>query len=490
MVHPKGIEPLHLVPETNALSTELRVHNEFYYKQSGCKNQMSLSKFLVHVKMKDEVRKMDQSLGLRLSQEQTQKLVMNQEMRQAITILQYTSLELADFIQKEIEENPLFEFDLSKTSIRSDTDSPYPDPIVHLAKKNETLEKILLEQISYQPLTARQRKIGRYLIGLLDEDGYFREEIGRVAQELDCAEDEVEEMLGIIQTFEPIGVGARNLAECILIQIRAKGRLTPLIEQLITQHLHMIAERKYALLSQIYGVSVEEIETVVALIEQSYPRPGLLYAEPDVKYIVPDLFVEMKDGEIVLSLNDQILPRLRINEEYLQMLRRSEDQAAKSFLRERLKKALWMIKSIEQRGITILKVADAIFRHQREFLSKGDLALKPLTLREIAQEIGVHESTVSRTVNQKYVQTSRGLYELKHFFVRGIHTSAGALASSIWIKNSIQSLIDLENKEKPLSDQEIADYLNREGIQISRRTVMKYREEMKIPSSNKRRMRS
>lgn len=435
---------------------------------------------------------MQESLGFQMIQEQTQKLIMNQEMRQAITILQFSSLELASYIEKQLESNPAF--DLDRVDLRKKhkyTSSSTSNPIEHLSRNQVSLEQNLLEQLSYQKLSTRKRKIGRYIIGLIDHDGYFREDIDHIASELNCNSTEIDEVLSIIQTFEPIGVGARNLSECLWIQLRAKGYDSPMIERILVDHLQALADRKFSNLAELYGVSEKEIMAIMDQVEMVNPRPGMLLEPGEVKYLAPDIIVEWNDGEFKLVLNERIYPNLQIDPSYHQYLKfAGNDGDSKSYIQEHLRHALWIIRSIEQRKATILKVTEAIFQHQKDFLVHGFEALRPLTLQEVATEIGMHESTVSRASNQKYVQTTKGLYELKQFFVHGISTASGVPTTPYPIKKRIGELIEAEDKASPLSDQQITIQLNLEGIQISRRTVMKYREELQIPASSKRRSRA
>lgn len=433
---------------------------------------------------------MQESLGFRLVQEQTQKLVMNQEMRQAITILQYSSNELLSYIEKQVESNPLFDLDHTSRRKKSGFTGKVTDNLIEkLSRDQQTLERYLLEQLSFHKLTAKQLKIGRYIIGNIDQDGYLREDLDLIATELQCTLMEIEQMLTMIQSFEPIGVGARTLAECILLQLRAKGEATPLIETVLLNHLSELAERKFALLARHYAVRESDLQSILKLVERVNPRPGMFFAQGEIKYIEPDLFVEYVDGQLRLALNERIYPQLSINEDYRQFAKRDQDRDSKSYIQERLRHAQWLIRSIEQRKATILKVAESILNHQKEFLVAGFDSLRPLTLQEIAADVGVHESTVSRATSQKYIQTDQGLIELKHFFVHGIATATGELTTPYPIKRKILALIQAEDKTTPLSDQQITSVLNDEGIQISRRTVMKYREELHIPASSKRRSR-
>lgn len=433
---------------------------------------------------------MQESLGFRLVQEQSQKVIMNQEMRQAITILQYSSQELTSFIEKQLEVNPLFDLDRTSLIKPRRYNTAIQNTIEHISRQQVSLEEHLLEQLSFHKLQSEQKKIGRYLIGLIDRDGYLREDLDNVATELNCTYEDVTSMLALIKTFEPTGVGACNLVECLLLQLRAKGQHTELIEQVVTEHLHELAAHKFAQLAQIYQVTEEEIRQVLEQIEVLQPRPGMGFEQGHIKYIEPDLYVEWVGDQLQLMVNERMYPQLKIDESY-QRYRKlvTHDPQSKTYIQEHLRHAQWLIRSIEQRKMTILKVAEAILMYQQDFLVDGFAVLRPLTLQQIASDVGVHESTVSRATNQKYIQTNKGLFELKQFFVHGIATTTGQATTPYAIKDRIVELLAQEDAAKPYSDQQITTLLQQEGIQISRRTVMKYREELQIPSSSKRRRR-
>lgn len=432
---------------------------------------------------------LQQSLGLHIAQEQTQKLFMNQEMRQAITILQYSSSELTSFVEKQLELNPVFDLDRSKVNKRRNTATT--DPIALIPEKKRSLTDVLLEQLAYQSIPKQKHKITQYLIGLLDDDGYLREDLNRIAVEMRCTYIEVEEALALVHTLEPIGVGARNLVECLLLQLRAQGDVSPLMEEVLVHHLPDLAEGKYSYVAKTLAMAEADIQAIMARIEHLHPRPGAMYDVGRTNYLTPDLYVEAIDGELRFIVNEYVYPQLQIDpvyHRYLSQLR--SDEPSQSYVKEHLRNALWLIKSMEQRKATVLKVAQAIFAHQPDFLQQGLVALRPLTLHDIAQEIGVHESTVSRATNQKYVQTPKGLFELKLFFSNGLETADGQMVTPHWIKERITTLIREEDKDKPLSDQQMMMRLREEGVRIARRTIMKYREELHIPASNKRRRRT
>lgn len=432
---------------------------------------------------------MDQTLGFQMIQAQTQRLIMNQEMRQAISILQFSSSELASYVDAQLESNPVFDIDRSVR--RNKKNASLPNPVETMSSKSVSLEDVLLEQLSFHKLSAERHKIGIYLIGLLDDDGYLREDLQQIASELACTSDDVEHVLKLIQSFEPVGIAARDLAECLWIQLRTKGEATPLAEKLLFSHLHDLAEGNFDMLAQQYSVAMEAIEEVMASIALLHPRPAVNYHSDKVNYIVPDIYVELVEGQLHFVLNEQVYPQLQIDKSYEPYIkRRSLDAQSMQYIKEHLRNAQWLIRSIEQRKETIMKVAQCIFTYQKDFLYDGFEALRPLTQSEVAQTLGVHESTVSRATNQKYVQTSKGVFELKRFFIHGIRTATGSRQTPYPIKRRIKEMIAAENTTSPLSDQQITNQLNLEGIHISRRTVMKYREELNIPASSKRRSRT
>lgn len=465
--------------------------------------------------------KMQMNFGLKLSQ--TQKLVMTPELRQAITILQLSTLELDQYIEDQLLENPLLdvgeddpkvdevedkteEKEDSNTDDSIDWDEYFQDeanstPIrVQREQKEEgtgyenfvsstpTLQDHLMMQLHVSSVSKTILKIGEFLIGNIDKNGYLSITTKEVAKILKVDEDEVEEALKIIQTFDPAGVGARNLTECLLIQIDQRGIDAPKIKELVINHLTDLAEARFSKIAESLNISVSEVQDLKDILVTLDPKPGRNFASlNDVCYIVPDAVVEKIGDEYLVIMNDTISPRLSINSYYRSLLS-SEDKESNisKFLSSRLDSAMWLIKSIEQRRVTLHKVIQSIVEVQKDFLENGLIYLKPLTMKEIADKVGVHESTVSRAISGKYVQTPRGVFELKFFFQSGLDNENGTSTSSESIKKMIQEIIDTEDPYNPLSDQKIADILKDKGISISRRTVSKYREEAGILSSAKR----
>jgi len=455
-------------------------------------------------------------LGYNLALEQVQKLIMTPELRQAIQLLQFNCQELNEYIKKEIEENPMLEpinleieyeniedyhskkdeIDWKEFIERYDDISYKPE-----VEKNEkeynyenfisassSLKEYLLFQLNVLKLDAIDYIIGRTIIENIDDNGYLMVSVEKLSKEIGVNCKRVENVLSIIQTFDPCGVGARNLKECLLIQVKERKVKNPHVEQIIKNYLDDIAHNRLSKIAKELDIDEKEVQEICDYIKTLEPKPGRLYEDgsADVKYIIPDAIIEYIDGEYVIILNDVTAPRLNINKFYREMLRKEMDIEASEFLKEKLSSAMWLIRSIEQRRMTIYNVVKSILKHQREFFENGEKALKPLTLKEVADDINMHESTVSRATNGKYIQTPRGLYELKYFFSSGLSTKEGEDISSTSIKAMIKEIIEDEDPKKPLSDEKISNMLRDKGIKISRRTVAKYRDEMGIPSSTMR----
>lgn len=456
-------------------------------------------------------------LGYDLTIEQSQKLTMTPELIQAIQILQFNSQELENFVQDELMQNPVLEYD--STESKKEPEEPeepefdlrekvreaeYDDisyrqweyskehdetSFEQYISKEETLEDYLLLQLTLSSLKGCGMKIGRYLVEAIDENGYLTVDTEKVAKCFKVSHETVEKVLDVIQTFEPMGVGARNLEECLIIQLAAKGLLEESVEYIILNHLNDLGENKLNKVSKATGLSVEQIQMVADLIRTLEPKPGRQYSSGEtVKYVMPDVVVEKVDGEYQVISNDGTVPRLMVSPYYMNLAKQApHDQELSKYLNERYNAALWLIKSIEQRKQTIYNVASSVVKHQKEFLDKGPKYLKTLTLRQVAEDLGIHESTVSRSINGKYIQTPRGVFEIKYFFSGGIIDASGEGMSSNSIKTFIKEIVDSEDPKKPYSDQDMVEILSRKGIEISRRTVAKYREGMNILSSSKRR---
>lgn len=451
--------------------------------------------------------------------EQQQKLLMTPELRQAIAILQMSTLELGEYIQKELEENPFLdekepeeapeqetqeaEADANNTleqwmEFHHDRDSGYMPQEKEEEKSFEnfvTRRPSLVEHLEFQlRMVSRGEldlRIGEYLIGSIDNNGYLAVDLDEVAAQMGVSEARVAEVLQMIHSFHPHGVGARDLSECLMLQLCHYGKNDPVIEQIVNNHLEDIARGRLNRIAQALNLSILQVQEICDLIRTLDPKPGLQYSNGEqVKYIMPDAFVEKVDGEYVVVVNDFQFPRLSINRVYERILRQPESftQEARKYLEEKMGSAMWLIRSIEQRRMTLYKVARCIVDIQKDFLDNGIEFLKPLTLREVADIVEVHESTVSRATTNKYIQTPQGLFELKYFFSTGVQCSRGEeKISARSIKKKIEDIVAQEDPTHPLSDEVIAQNLQEQGICISRRTVAKYRNELGIASTMTRR---
>jgi RNA polymerase sigma-54 factor len=477
------------------------------------------------------------SQGLQLRQ--SQNLVMTPQLQQAIRMLQLSNLELCDYVDAEIQQNPLLErrdhvveaarpaaggsADFGQTSAPAGLAAEGADTwrdaagedgdgsadfggaqrwsggefaaggertgIGETASRPRTLREHVEEQIGTDLADPQDRVIARHLLDLIDEAGYLTGPIDAVARLLDCSEGRVEAVLARLQEFEPAGIFARNLAECLALQLRERDRLDPAMQALL-QNLPLLAARNIAALGRRCRVGAEDLAEMIAEIRSLDPRPGLVFDPPLAQPVIPDILMRaLPRGGWILELNGETLPRVLINNRYLaEVSRATRSKADKDYLSERRQAANWLVKSLHQRATTILKVAAEIVRRQDAFFRRGVSGLRPLILRDIADAIGMHESTVSRVTSNKYMATPRGLYELKYFFGAAIAASLGGAAHSAEaVRHRIRRLIDAEPAAATLSDERIVVLLRREGVDIARRTVAKYREAMRIPSSVLRR---
>jgi RNA polymerase sigma-54 factor len=486
---------------------------------------------------------LEQKLNLRLSQ----RLVMTPSLQQAIKLLQMSKLELQDVLTQEIVENPLLEeeeeaavaeqtteaeteadaaaakqADAEVPVSSADAEAPpekerdsfdeidfdsyfedylesaynprqYEDseqvPLENTLSRPQGLPEYLNWQLALVDAEPPVREIAQYLIGNIDEDGYLRvsrEEIRAAGFDSDR---DVETALALVRSFDPPGVGASDLPDCLMMQIRALGIENALIEKVITQHWGEFLNRQFAQLSRTLNVGLSQLQAVVEIIKNLEPKPGRKYSDERTIYVEPDVAVRKIGDEYVIQLNEDGLPKLRISAAYRRMLRGGNGaigEEAATYLRDKMRSAVWLIKSLDQRQRTIYKVADSIVRHQRGFLEHGIEQLRPLVLRDVANDIGMHESTVSRVVSNKYIHTPRGLFPMKYFFHSGIDSTQGSEVSSLSIKSKIAKIVSDEDASRPHSDARIMQKLRAEGIQIARRTVAKYREELRIPSSSQR----
>jgi RNA polymerase sigma-54 factor len=487
---------------------------------------------------------MEMKIGLHLRQKQ--QLVMTPKLQQALKLLQMPAIELQQMLKQEIMENPLLEEvedyeeiqeesseGEAEASENGDGSAPAeaPAPTAEEAvpeaetkpdggeagdervdwdeyfsdgfeigragaeeeQKEEFFEKVPVAKRSFTDQLMGQLRIlsddtktlaiGDYLIGSLDESGYLTCELEEVANTFGVSVEEIDKVLEIIQAFDPPGVGARNLQECLLLQLKYRGLGDSVAAAIIRDHFDEFKQKKYVDIARKLRISVQDVQDQCKLISTLDPKPGLEVVAEDPKYVIPDLIVENIDGKYVVYLNDRNIPRLRVSQHYHDELMREVrdgDSEAREFINARLKSAKWLIQTIEQRRRTMVKVMECIVRKQREFFDKGTAYLKPLTLQQVASEINMHESTVSRVTTNKYVQTPRGVFELKFFFSSSLGTQDGGEVSAKSAKDKIRRIIEAEADRQPLSDQKIADMLKKEGLNIARRTVAKYREQLNI----------
>ncbi len=482
---------------------------------------------------------MRQSLQLRLGQQ----LTMTPQLQQAIRLLQLSSLELQGEVQTILDSNLMLERadepqDLpvqpetlaaqaaaessAETEVDATTDhlpdelpvdsawediyessdgaTSYSrgedeewDPYERYAGAGESLHEHLYWQMRLTPFDDRELLIATAIIDAIDESGYLRQSLEEICQGLrdECVATpaEVEAVLKLVQHFDPQGVGARNPAECLLLQLEALPEDTPWLTEarcLVERYLELLADRDFGGLMRRLKVSREELQRIISLIQSLDPHPGARLSNDAPQYVIPDVLVYRHRNTWRVELNAESSPKLRINARYAALARQAGQSDDKAYLRNHLQEARWFLKSLQNRNETLLKVATCIVERQREFLERGDEYMRPLILRDIAETLNMHESTISRVTTQKYLHTPRGIYELKYFFSSHVGTSDGGECSSTAIRAMIRKLIQAENPGKPLSDNKIAELLGAEGIQVARRTVAKYREAMSIPPSSDR----
>ena len=462
--------------------------------------------------------------GLKL--ETTQKLIMTPQLRQAIAILQLPATELAELVEKELLENPVLEADAPESNDESEgeveplsneqTDNQHEEDgwveyllsgtqsttggqsgSTEMAKQREiadaemvSLQNYLEMQLHFAVLDAGYLNIGKYLIGCIDDNGYLCGTTAEAAARLGTTETIVINVLEIIQTFDPIGVGARSLQECLLLQLEQKveeySKEFALVAAVIKDHLDQVALGRYKQIADKQHCSIHEVQQAVDVIRTLDPKPGCAFGGGQAGYIVPDIIIERINSEYVILINDNHVPQLSINSYYRQIVR-EEHSDARKYVEGRINAAVWLIKSIEQRRRTLYNVAEAIIDLQQGFFDHGPKFLRPLTMKKVADQIGVHESTVSRATANKYMATPHGVFGINTFFTAGIQSAVGENISASRVKQEIREMIAGENQMQPLSDQALGDILNGKGIMVSRRTVAKYREEMNIPASSRRR---
>lgn len=471
-------------------------------------------------------------LGYDLKIEQSQKLVMTPELIQAIRILQFNTQELEAYVQEELMSNPVLEQAFAESSgqdaddgsdgqdlaanesgsqdeqeidwqeflrDRQYDDISYrsheyrdPDKQENDYEQYTTSTEMLSEHLMIQmDITAKNPEIialGEYIIESLDENGYMTLSREEIADAAGASIEKVDRTVELIQTFDPYGVGAADLGECLMIQMRAAGMLDEIYEHLLREHIDDVAANRIHKVAKHMNISTEELQHRIDVIRMLEPKPGREFSsKDDTRYVVPDIFVEHAEDDYVVIINDDSAPSLMVSSYYQSLLGDADsDPELSEYLTARLNSAVRLIKSIDQRKQTIWKVVNAVVDYQKDFFRYGSKHLKTLTLKQIADEVGLHESTVSRSINGKYLQSPRGVFEIKYFFSAGVAGSGSSSVSSVSVKDFIKELVDGEDTKHPYSDQDMAEMLKAKGISISRRTVAKYRDEMQIPSSSKR----
>mgnify|MGYP005752081235 FL=1 len=429
--------------------------------------------------------KMKQNVGL--YQTQTLKLAMTQELKQAISLLQYSTLELTTFIQEQALENPLL--DLKETYSRSiqkraTSTNQYDFSIENVSHNGETLHDYIKAQLLDLHVTKQERATIVALIDYIDQNGYVTEDATFIAQQLAMSEEKIKQAIQTIQTLEPTGIGARNLQECLLLQLKNMDKCEKKAEQIVEHDFQLLSQKTFKTLAKKYEITLKEVQHIFDVITTLDPRPGQRFeTREQPRYIVPDLVVQKINANWLVSVNDEFLPQLTINRLYQKALKKD----ATDYYQEKMKHCQWLIRSIDYRKKTLVAVMEEIVMLQQSFFLNGPEFMKPLTLKVIAERLNVHESTVSRATKDKYVQTPYGLFELKHFFSSGVSTVYAEEKSSKQVHQVLQKLVAGEDKRKPLSDQKLTTIIKKDyHIDISRRTVAKYRDILGIPSSSMR----
>lgn len=468
------------------------------------------------------------NIGLRLELKQVQKLLMTPNLQMAIKLLQLTKLDLVQVVRQELVENPLLEEVAVEASSATDelpADTPEAEPSQedqHLSEidwsqyfgdddnnrelhsnfehkevtpswentlaKSPSLQEHLSWQLRLATQTPEEQKIGETIIGNIDDNGYLKASIEEVA-EVVCADNQaVSKVLKLIQSLEPTGVAARDLEECLLLQVQGQDEKAQLVRQIIKHHLSNLEKKKYPAVATDLKIPLQKVVELAQVISTYDPKPGRQFNAEQARYVLPDVFVYKLEDEYVIVVNDEGIPRLRISNLYKQILKKGSDapRDTRKYIEDKFRSALWLIKSIHQRQSTLYKVTESIVKFQRDFFDNGIPGLRPLTLKDVASDISMHESTVSRVTTNKYVQSPRGIFELKYFFHSGLETHTGHSMSSVRIKDMMKRIITAEDKIHPLTDIQIQNILKQQGISIARRTITKYREALNITSASRR----
>ena len=461
---------------------------------------------------------------LALQAKLSQKLILTPSLQQAIKLLPMSTLELAEMLNQELTENPLLEDEVENQKEEASNneekpadkdDDPFSEidyesffsdylddgyrprtpyevpelpPIENTLATTSSLADHLDWQLRMSSAEALMLEIGKAIVGNVDDDGYLQASVEEICSMGNYKQGEVEKALELVQGFDPIGVAARDLRECLLIQLKHLDVQDTVVQTMVANHLDLLQSHRFNELAKALGVSMEEVLERCEIIRRLDPKPGSKHNPKKSHYVTPDVYVVKVDDNYEIILNEDRLPQLRISSVYRRMLenKSADNEATRSYVKEKLRNALWLIKSVDQRQKTIYKVSQSIVRQQKEFLDNGLEHLRPLVLRDVAIDIGMHESTVSRVVSNKYIHTVQGVFEMKYFFHSGIASTYGEAVSSVTIKQRIRKIVEDENPKRPLSDSKIVGILEREGLRLARRTIAKYREELRIPPSNQR----
>ncbi|MTD42385.1 RNA polymerase factor sigma-54 [Erwinia sp. CPCC 100877] len=424
-------------------------------------------------------------------QKQVQKLAMTQQLQQSIQILQYSTEELYSYIETKSLENPLIDIqtessnDFSATSTRTYTGEEN-NYLNQIPDNHMSLFEYLIDQIHLNYRDTYLRTLVLFLVEYIDLNGYLMIELDEAAALTGAKAIEILDALTLIQQLDPAGVGARDLRECLLLQIERDDTAPELAYIVVEEEFTHLAERKWSLIAKKFNVELAEIQVIFDYIQTLTPSPGSIFESTSGLYIRPDLTIKIKNGQLIVTSNKSGTPKIQFQQEYFERMEATKDAEVQKYIQEKKNEFEWLERTIAQRGDTILRVGSEIVKRQQDFFLKEDRPLKPMTLKEIADTLNIHESTVSRAVNGKYLAADFGVFELRTFFSHGLTNNTGEETSTDSVKKALQSLVDNENKAKPLSDQKIVDLLKEKEIEISRRTVTKYREALGIPSSSKR----
>lgn len=451
-------------------------------------------------------------MEIKLNLTQEQKLIMTQQMQLSLKLLQMSSFELQTYIEKEVQENPVIDLEYKKCDSNSKNEIDYKNLIKYLefddyghgsyvrekddnevsplnfVNKQKSLREFLLDQIVEIDEPDSVKTVCKYLIENINEKGYLDISLEEVEKELAITKELAEKCLNIVQQLDPPGICARDLKECLKIQLRLKGIKDKNIYEIIDNYLELMAENKYNVIAKNLKISVKEAQKYGDLIKSLEPKPSRgFFTGEETNYIVPEAYVKKIDGKYHVIINDDLLPRLNINQLYKNIINNDNNTDTVKYVKDKLNSAMYLIKSINQRKNTIYRILEKIVEVQKNYFDFGEAFLKPMTLKEIADSLDIHESTVSRAIKDKYINTDRGTVKIKDLFTTGLSKlDSFENVSAKIIKKEISKIIEEEDKSKPISDQKICDILQEKGIDISRRTVAKYREEMGIKSSSKR----